>query len=243
MFAAHAFAALLALATPFFALADVTPSEPGPGDSFNAGATCRTTWLADPDSTTVWKNMAIQLMSGSNLGMVHITTIATGQDGTVDGKFEYPCPEVNPNSAIYFYQFSSPQTSVKTWTTRFTIASASGATTPPANPTQPGSNDAIPWGVGNLVDPSKAVAAPPSGGAPAGNSSSPGSIPASSSSPSSLLPTSTPSKMATNIVTSSTDSASATSTSKAAANGASALGLDSRVGLSVAALAFAALLW
>jgi hypothetical protein len=74
MFATHAFAALLALATPFFALADVTPSEPGPGDSFNAGTTCHTTWLGDTDSTTTWKNMAIELMSGSNLGMVHITS-------------------------------------------------------------------------------------------------------------------------------------------------------------------------
>ena len=74
MFAAHAFATLLALATPFFALADVIPSEPGPGDSYNAGATCHTTWLGDPNSTTVWKNMAIELMSGSNLAMVHITS-------------------------------------------------------------------------------------------------------------------------------------------------------------------------
>ena len=74
MFAAHAFVAFLTLATPFFALADVTPSEPGPGDSFNAGATCHTTWEGDKDSTTVWKNMAIELMSGSNLAMVHITS-------------------------------------------------------------------------------------------------------------------------------------------------------------------------
>ena len=74
MFATHAFAALLALATPFFALADVTPSEPGPGDSFNAGATCHTTWFGDTDSTTIWSDMAIELMSGSNLGMVHITS-------------------------------------------------------------------------------------------------------------------------------------------------------------------------
>jgi len=74
MFATHAFTALLALAAPFLVVADVTPSEPGPGDIFNAGSTCHVTWLGDTDSTTVWKNMAIQLMSGSNLGMVHITS-------------------------------------------------------------------------------------------------------------------------------------------------------------------------
>ena len=43
MFATYAFAALPALSTPFFALADVIPSEPGLGDSFNPGATCHTT--------------------------------------------------------------------------------------------------------------------------------------------------------------------------------------------------------
>ncbi|KAF8159261.1 hypothetical protein B0H34DRAFT_633509, partial [Crassisporium funariophilum] len=163
MFAAHAFTALLALAAPFLVLADVTPSEPGPGDSFNAGTTCHVTWEGDKDSTTVWKNMAIELMTGSNLGMVHITTVATNQDGTVNGRFEYPCPEMVPYSAIYFYQFSSPQTAVKTWTTRFTIASPTGATVPPSNPTQPGDNDPIPWGTGALADPSTAVAAPAGG--------------------------------------------------------------------------------
>jgi len=74
MFAVHALTALLALAVPLLVQADVNPSEPGPGDSFNAGSTCRIVWLADKDSTTVWKDMSIQLMSGSNLGMEHITS-------------------------------------------------------------------------------------------------------------------------------------------------------------------------
>lgn len=160
MVAFRALTVLLAFASPILVHADVTPSEPGPGSVFNAGSKCRVTWQGDADSPTAWKEMAIELMSGSNLAMVHITTVTTGQDGTKDGAFEYTCPEVTPYSAIYFYQFTSPHTPVKTWTTRFAIASATGETTPPANPKQPGSGDAIPWGVGNLVDQTKAVPAP-----------------------------------------------------------------------------------
>ncbi|KAF6753492.1 hypothetical protein DFP72DRAFT_751064, partial [Ephemerocybe angulata] len=141
--------------------ADVTPSEPGPGTKFNAGTTCTVSWEGDKDSTTAWKDMSIQLMTGDNFAMVHLTTVATAQDGTTDGRFNYPCPEVTPNSNIYFYQFTATGAAgVKTWTTRFTIASATGETTEPANPTQPGTNDPVPWGTGKLVDPSKAVAPP-----------------------------------------------------------------------------------
>jgi hypothetical protein len=74
MVAFQVLAGLLALASPLMVLADVTPSEPGPGSVFKAGQTCRLTWLADTDSTTLWKNMAIELMSGSNLDMVHVTS-------------------------------------------------------------------------------------------------------------------------------------------------------------------------
>lgn len=103
--------------------------------------------------------MTIQLMTGDNYNMVHITTVATGRDGTADGTFDWICPEVIPNSAIYFYQFRSPHTPNYQWTTRFTIASSTGQTTPPTNNTQPnGAN--IPWGTGALKDPSTAVPAP-----------------------------------------------------------------------------------
>ncbi|KAJ3012007.1 hypothetical protein NUW54_g1998 [Trametes sanguinea] len=92
--------------------------------------------------------------------MIHITTVAN-LDGTDASKttYSYDCPQVTPNSAIYFYQFTSPDAANRTWTTRFAIADANGNTTPPANSTQP-DGQAIPWGVGNLVDPSSAVAAP-----------------------------------------------------------------------------------
>ena len=67
-------AGLLALASSLIVMADVTPSEPSPGSIFKAGQTCLVTWQGDPNSTTVWKGMAIELMSGSNVEMVHVTS-------------------------------------------------------------------------------------------------------------------------------------------------------------------------
>ncbi|KAL1739549.1 hypothetical protein HDZ31DRAFT_68819, partial [Schizophyllum fasciatum] len=71
----------------------------------------------------------------------------------------WTCPELEPYSAIYFYQFSACGADSKTWTTRFTITSPSGEKTDPENATQD-NGDAIPWGTGKLVDESAAVAAP-----------------------------------------------------------------------------------
>ncbi|THU97673.1 hypothetical protein K435DRAFT_56072 [Dendrothele bispora CBS 962.96] len=156
---ASLFALLLASAPALLVQAIVTPSAPGPGAVFKQGSNCDITWAGDADSTTDWKNMAIELMTGDNFNMVHITTVATGQDGSVDGKFTFTCPEVTPNAAIYFYQFSSPSTSNLTWTTRFTIAGADGSTTAPSESKQPNGAE-IPWGTGALKDPSKASPAP-----------------------------------------------------------------------------------
>ncbi|KAF9563589.1 hypothetical protein CPC08DRAFT_605648, partial [Agrocybe pediades] len=146
----------IVLSAPLMTRAEVSPLEPGPGDVFRVGQTCHATWGADPDSKTAWKDMVIQLMTGSNDAMVDLTIVASGQDGTVAGKAEFPCPAVYPYSAIYFYQFSSPHTEAKEWTTRFTIASASGDSSPPTNAKQPGTNEDIPWGAGTLggADPS-----------------------------------------------------------------------------------------
>jgi hypothetical protein len=259
---AHAFTALVALSAPLLAIADVTPSEPGPGDIFNAGATCPIVWLGDKDSTTAWKDMAIELMTGDNLNMIHITTVATGQDGTVDGRFEWPCPQVNPYSAIYFYQFSSPHTTVKTWVTRFTIASPTGQTTPPANATQPGSNDAIPWGVGALVDPSKATppptftgAASPTGsfgtggvngtaGTGSGTNTGAGSGPGNSGAGTPSPVASTPPASRSSPVSQAKTSPSPTPSNNPAQTGAaSILGVDSRLFVAIVAVFSAAIAW
>ncbi|KAF9465561.1 hypothetical protein BDZ94DRAFT_1288716 [Collybia nuda] len=242
MFRKLTLTALLASASFLAVRADVVPSVPGPGVVYNSGATCRIEWDGDKDSNTVWKNMSIQLMTGSNFEMVHLTTVASGQDGTASGFFEHPCPAVTPFSAIYFYQFTSPLATEKTWTTRFTIASPTGATVPPANPTQPGTNAAIPWGVGALADPSTAVP-PPAGvdaSAPSGSVPGPSSVSSTDTVPATptVTPINTPSIHPTNSATntsashSATPSTSANSTIGTSANNNAALGsatIDSRM--------------
>ncbi|KAF8336222.1 hypothetical protein F5887DRAFT_848517, partial [Amanita rubescens] len=154
------------------------PAPPGPGYVANAGSQCGIEWIGDTSSSTVWKGMSIQLMTGDNFNMIPLTTVVQNLDGTKSGSFMWTCPQVStPNSAIYFYQFTSPNTVNRQWTTRFAIASSSGQTTPPPNVTQPGTGQAIPWGIGKLNDPSKAV--PPPGYLTGGSTPSP---PASSTS-------------------------------------------------------------
>ncbi|KAK0501799.1 hypothetical protein EDD18DRAFT_1144430 [Armillaria luteobubalina] len=210
--------------------ADVTPTVPGPGDSYDEGASCVIAWTGDKSSTTAWKNMAIELMSGSNTAMVHITTVATGQDGTVDGTYNYTCPNVTPNSAIYFYQFTAPASPNTTWVTRFTIAGVDGTSTAPANSLQP-DGSAIPWGVGALVDPSLAVAAPSF----SSNSSSSVVTTASFATSSAIVSTTkvlTTTKETTMATTSDTSSAEEATSSSASSNtaktGNGAVSLDAR---------------
>ncbi|KAF9058783.1 hypothetical protein BDP27DRAFT_1240276 [Rhodocollybia butyracea] len=129
------FSLSIILAGSILARADVLPSTP---NTANAGSTCVITWAGDTNSTSNWSNMAIEFMTGDNEAMVFLTTVATGLDGTTSGSYSWKCPEVEPYSAIYFYQFISPlETENKAWTTRFAIASPSGTTTAPPNATQP----------------------------------------------------------------------------------------------------------
>jgi hypothetical protein len=62
------------LSAALVARADVTPSEPGPGSVYNAGSTCTVSWEGDKDSTTAWKDMSIQLMTGNNFEMIHLSS-------------------------------------------------------------------------------------------------------------------------------------------------------------------------
>jgi len=127
--------------------ADPDPSIPGPGDVYNEGSNCKIAWSADTSGT--WTQMSIELMTGNNWNMVHLADITT-IDATKELTYSYPCPQVTPNSAIYFYQFKDPSSKETYWTTRFAIADASGTTTPPSESTQP-NGDQIPWGTGSIV--------------------------------------------------------------------------------------------
>jgi len=139
-------------------LAQPSPLTPATADE---GANCVISW--SPDTTGTWTQTNIQLMGGSNLQMIPITTVATVDTTSASATtYTWPCPAVTPNSAIYFYQFShSTEPNVLQWTTRFAIASTTGAVTAPANSVQPDAmHSAIPWGIGALVDPSTAKPAP-----------------------------------------------------------------------------------
>jgi len=159
MFSRSAFSVVV-LSLALVALAEVTPTDPSPGQVFKPGAACSIAWNAD--TTGTWKTLNIELMTGDNLNMVHLTTVATVDGTTSPGTFSYPCPAVTIPAPIYFYQFSTPASSTKTWTGRFTISDASGQTVPAPNQVQP-NGQAIPWGTGALADPSKAVPAPAGG--------------------------------------------------------------------------------
>lgn len=74
MLALNTFVAFFAFAAPLLVRADVTPTGPAPGDVFNQGSNCVITWSGDTNSTTNWKNMAIELMTGDNINMVHLTS-------------------------------------------------------------------------------------------------------------------------------------------------------------------------
>ncbi|GJN91995.1 hypothetical protein Rhopal_005023-T1 [Rhodotorula paludigena] len=97
---------------------------------------------------------------------VPVQRVATGLDGTTgEGSYDYTCPDVSPNAAIYFYQFEQAGQPTS-WTTRFTIAAADGSTTDPTEETA-----GIAWGTGELVSGSSGVPSGAAAGAGAGASS------------------------------------------------------------------------
>ncbi|KAL1743734.1 hypothetical protein HDZ31DRAFT_83184 [Schizophyllum fasciatum] len=131
-------------------LTNFTPTAPGPGDVFTAGQNCTIQWAIDQSGS--WNNVTIDLMSGANNNMSFVANVASNLDGSdaSNSPFNWTCPEVNPYSDIYFYQFTNGgDTQDAKWTTRFTIASPSGEVDPPENPNQP-DGSSIPWGVGHI---------------------------------------------------------------------------------------------
>ncbi|KAI5476425.1 hypothetical protein MNV49_007738 [Pseudohyphozyma bogoriensis] len=137
-------------ATILAALAGLVAADPSPltPATANVGATCLVQWTED--TTGLWTDTTIDLMTGSNLAMVKVVNVATGVNTVTSSSTSWTCPDVSPNAPIYFYQFTLANGSSPTWTTRFTIASATGATTAATNQTQP-NGDAIPWGTGVLA--------------------------------------------------------------------------------------------
>lgn len=188
MFGTFTLATLLVSA--LVARADVTPIEPGPAIICEVGQTCHVAWNGDVVSPTAWKGMAIQLMTGDNFNMVALTTVGTNLDGTTNGTFDHKCPDVTLYAPIYFYQFSAPGATNKTWTTRFTIVSPTS--TPVPAPNVESTDPPVFWGTGALKDPSQAVAAPSFIGSPVVTATSGVTTPAlGAPSTTDLTPTST----------------------------------------------------
>ena len=69
------FLTAIVVALPVLVAADATPSDPAPGAVFNAGSTCSFDWVGDTSSTTAWKGMTVQLMTGSNYNMIPLTSM------------------------------------------------------------------------------------------------------------------------------------------------------------------------
>jgi hypothetical protein len=146
------------------------------------------------------------------------------------------CAQVIPNSAIYFYQFTSPAANKTLWTTRFAIASDAGATTPPPKSTQP-DGQAIPWGVGKLANPADAKPPPSGVSTSSANATTTSAASVLTTASSSILPTAalpaTTTQSTTPISGTETGAAStATGTSGSGASstgGAAALSVDGRV--------------
>ncbi|KAF8757643.1 Ser-Thr-rich glycosyl-phosphatidyl-inositol-anchored membrane family [Rhizoctonia solani] len=133
------------------------PTEPSGASVFNVGQQCSIKW--DADATGTWKDMSIQLMTVKGEYIDALIAIAQNIDATDATKntYTYTCPDVTPNSQIYFYQFSSPSDPKNLlWTTRWTCERRNHTT----KRNYSAQWDKIGWGKGALVDPSTAVPAP-----------------------------------------------------------------------------------
>jgi len=153
MFAA---ASVLALALVSSVFAQPSPLTPVP---VQEGGNCVITWT--PDSTGKWNETNIELMTGDNLNMIHLTTVTTvDTTSSAAATFSWICPDVTLYAAVYFYQFShATEPSNLIWTTRWAIASATDEIVGAPNATQP-DGSAVGWGIGYLKDPSTAKPAP-----------------------------------------------------------------------------------
>ncbi|KAJ9476469.1 hypothetical protein PHBOTO_000136 [Pseudozyma hubeiensis] len=196
----------------------------------------------DTTTSQSWKSMEIKFMTGSNQNMTELYTVATGVDGTSmgAGKLLWTAPNVSPNSAIYFFQFTHDGQD-PTWTTRFAIADSTGSVTSPPYAKQP-EGPAIPWGLGRIVSGAASAASQSSSSSSSATAS--GSVAAASTSASSSAASASSSSSASQSSSSSSSSPSSsqissqTSSSQSSSASTSVrVGSAAMVGCVVAALA------
>ena len=95
------------------------------GNGKTSPLVCKILWL--PPFETATTTSPLDLMSGSNSNMTLVANVAEDLDGTDPSlsPYAWTCPEVDPYSTIYFYQFTpsvaAADESNPAWTTRFTV--------------------------------------------------------------------------------------------------------------------------
>ncbi|KAI9638419.1 uncharacterized protein MKK02DRAFT_42810 [Dioszegia hungarica] len=221
-----ALTALIALLSASAARAAVTPTSPESATVVRVGGQMNALWAAD--TTGTWTDMTVQLMTGDNLQMIPLSTLSTGIDGTKDTSHSWTVPNVSPTSKIYFLQFTrTGDPSSAQWTTRFTIASADGTTTPPTNSTTyTPAQGPVQWGIGAVVGGSGAASMPssnstsPSASAAAGVASGGVPVVLSSSTFATVPPPISSSSSSASSTTSSSSSSRSASASVSSANAA-----------------------
>lgn len=82
----------------------IAPSEPSPESSFNIGTDITATWNNTDVGTDQWTNMTIELMTGSNYNMIHLSYVATKINAMTSTSYSFKAPDVHPTSKIYFLQ-------------------------------------------------------------------------------------------------------------------------------------------
>lgn len=132
--------------------AAVSPTYPSPGAIETEGKPFDITWTFDGKNPSV--TYKIDFMTGSNDQQTVLANVATGVDPKLL-KYSFTPPKVEPEAAVYFFQFTGSD-GVASWATRFGIVAPGGKLAAEPNPTQP-NGDKIPWGVGKIVGASVAT--------------------------------------------------------------------------------------
>ncbi|KAI7855899.1 hypothetical protein BDC45DRAFT_505020 [Circinella umbellata] len=164
--------------------ATMAPNYPQPGTVWTAGKEYQITWADDGEGAKLpegWTNFNIEFMTGDNINMIPLTSVATGVDASKGSTYTWTAPQVEPYSAVYFLQFTNDK-GEKAWTTRFAIVAQDGETpAPEPEKTQPNGGENIPWGVGKLAGGTAPVASSPVASPPAVSPTADPSSPAVSS--------------------------------------------------------------
>jgi hypothetical protein len=84
--------------------AGVAPSEPSPEFVVKIGGDINSMWVLNENTDQQWTNMTIELMTGSNFNMVHLSYVGQGINAVNSTVHNFRAPMVHPTGQIYFLQ-------------------------------------------------------------------------------------------------------------------------------------------